>query len=373
MADGPKKKRAKKQGHRINKRGSLRLDIWTPIGRIARASGTSHLPTLNKMTAMLKEFATQEPLRLDILRSIREGTLSPLIVYEAHVTRRLDKLPTAETMTPLAGALDAWLPLAQCGEKHRAAHKTAITFLKESTRTTATLGDLPAAVRTIRLQLAKEGHAAQFNRVRSSVQAFVRDTLGRSSEIYLKVSDVKALQETKSRKNNPQSVAFIVELTRKIESRHVGALWGMALTGMGPKEFFDGWKIVGTGVHVPGTKRKGRDRLVPLVMSERFAGATGDRALTTEHRARKFAEALKVASGGTVQPYDLRRTYATWMEAAQIPRTRRRQYMGHSTKDVTDLYESHEVERYLTEDALKLEGFVRAGERETLKLEGRQA
>lgn len=367
------KKRAEKRGHRINKRGTLRLDIWTPIGRIARASGTSHLPTLNKMTAMLKEFGTQEPLRLDILRGIRDRKLDPLIVYEAHVTRRLDTLPTAETMTPLAAALDAWLPVAQCGEKHRAAHKTAITSLKDSTRKTSTVGELPTALRSVRLKMAKEGHAAQFNRVRASVQAFVRDTLGRNSEVYKGVSDVEPMEETKARKNNPQVVAFIIELARKIEAKHVGALWGMALTGMGPKEFFNGWRLEGSGIRVPGTKRKGGDRLVPLVMADRYAGATGERSLTTEYRARKFAQALKTASKGTVQPYDLRRTYATWMEAAQIPRTRRRQYMGHSTKDVTDLYEAHEVENYLIEDAKRLERFVRAGEKDTLKLEERQA
>ena len=366
-------KQAKKQGHRINNRGTLRLDVRTPIGRIARASGTPHLPTVNKMTAMVKEFGTQEPLRLDILRGIRDGKLDPLIVYEAYVARRLDLLPTAETMTPLIAALEEWLPLAQCGEKHRAAHKTAINTVKTASRKSATVGELPTILRAVRLKLAKEGHAAQFNRVRASVQAFVRDTLGQNSDTYKGVSDVMSMEETKARKNNPQVVAFVIELARTIAAGHVGALWGMALTGMGPKEFFDGWRLEGSGIRVPGTKRKGRDRLVPLVMADRFAGATGDRTLSTEYRARRFAKALKTASGGTVQPYDLRRTYATWMEAAQIPRTRRRQYMGHSTKDVTDLYETHEVERYLIEDAGKIEQFVRTAEKETLKLEGKQA
>lgn len=41
----------------------------------------------------------------------------------------------------------------------------------------------------------------------------------------------------------------------------------------------------------------------------------GERTLTTARRARNFGKALALASGGRVQPYDLRRTYATWMEA----------------------------------------------------------
>jgi hypothetical protein len=43
--------------------------------------------------------------------------------------------------------------------------------------------------------------------------------------------------------------------------------------------------------------------------------------------------------------------------------------MGRSLGDVTKFYEQNELERYLSEDAAKLEAFVRAGERETLKFE----
>lgn len=368
-----KKKTAKKQGHRSNKRGTLRLDIRTPIGRIARASGTMHLPTLEKITKMIREFGTQEPLRLNILRGIRDGQLDPLIVYEAYVSRRLDQLPTAETMSGLRSALDAWLPVSKGGKKQRAAHKTAINHLKQSSRADTTVAELPQALRHLKLTLAKQGHAAQFNRVRASVLAFVKFTLGKRHDLYKDVADVEKMEETKLRDNNPQSVAQIVELARKIESRHVSALWGMCLTGMGPSEFFDGWRIEGAAIRIPGTKRKARNRIVPLVLGDRFNRTTADREIATEWRSRLFADALRKASDGTVQPYDLRRTYANWMEAAQIPRTRRRQYMGHSIGDVTDIYEQHEVEAHLPGDAAKIEAFVRAAERETLRLEGRQA
>ena len=370
---GGRKKGAKKQGHRSNDRGTLRVDVRTPVGRIARASGTAHLPTLNRITAMLKEFGTQEPLRLDILRSVRDGKLDPLAVYEAYVARRLDQLPTAETMSPLVKSIESWLPVADCGEKHRAAHRTALNYVKESARAAAVVSDLPAVLRQIKLTLAKSDHPAQFNRVRASAQAYLRDTLGKRHELYKAVADITPLEEEKRRKNNPQTVAEVVSLARSIAAEHVGALWGMALTGMGPKEFFDGWRIEGLGVRVPGTKRKARDRKVPLVLGDRFASATGRRSLDADYRARLFAAALKKASGGKVQPYDLRRTYATWMESARIPRNRRRQYMGHAAGDVTDIYEQEEIARYLAEDAGKLEAFVRTGERDALKLEVRKA
>jgi integrase len=73
-----------------------------------------------------------------------------------------------------------------------------------------------------------------------------------------------------------------------------------------------------------------------------------------------FRAELSKASGETVRPYDLRRTYANWLEAAGVPRTRRKMYMGHGASDVTDLYERHEVERFLAEDAERLRRFVGA-------------
>lgn len=57
-------------------------------------------------------------------------------------------------------------------------------------------------------------------------------------------------------------------------------------------------------------------------------------------------------------PDDLRRTSSKWLELSGIPRTRRRMYMGHGAKDVTDLYERSEVTNYLVEDAKKLRAFL---------------
>jgi hypothetical protein len=67
-----------------------------------------------------------------------------------------------------------------------------------------------------------------------------------------------------------------------------------------------------------------------------------------------FRIALGEASGETVEPYDCRRGYATWLEAAGIPRTRWRLYLGHGATTVTDLYERHQVDAFLAEDAERL-------------------
>jgi hypothetical protein len=58
-------------------------------------------------------------------------------------------------------------------------------------------------------------------------------------------------------------------------------------------------------------------------------------------------------TGAPITPYDLRRTYMAWFQLATIPRTRRRLYMGHGAKDVSDLYEAYEVTEFLVADAKK--------------------
>ena len=56
--------------------------------------------------------------------------------------------------------------------------------------------------------------------------------------------------------------------------------------------------------------------------------------------------------------YDLRRSYATWLEAAAIPRTRRKLYLGHGARTVTDLYEWVDVNEFIAGDSLKLSRYV---------------
>lgn len=53
-----------------------------------------------------------------------------------------------------------------------------------------------------------------------------------------------------------------------------------------------------------------------------------------------------------------RDAYAQWMEAAGIPRTRRKMYPGHGATDVQDFYERHELDAYLAADAERMRGHI---------------
>ena len=58
-------------------------------------------------------------------------------------------------------------------------------------------------------------------------------------------------------------------------------------------------------------------------------------------------------------PYDLRRTYAQWLDLARIPQFRQDYYMAHGPKDLNALHKRmREVSASLGEDAAALGGLV---------------
>ncbi len=96
--------------------------------------------------------------------------------------------------------------------------------------------------------------------------------------------------------------------------------------------------------------RAGRDRFVTLT------GLWPIRQPAITYRA--FREALAEVSDRALTPYDLRRTFAHWMEEAGVARTRRRLYMGHDARDLLDSYELVDVQTFLEADAQELRDFL---------------
>jgi hypothetical protein len=136
----------------------------------------------------------------------------------------------------------------------------------------------------------------------------------------------------------------------------------MATTGMGAGEYWGRWSAHADRIHIEGTKRAGRVRDVPVVMPL---------AVPRMHR-RTFEDKLRERSARSIMPYDRRRTYANWLEAAGITRTRRRLYMGHGVGDVTSLYELHEVAGFLEADSATLRAFVGVDPMPSLRLHAEQ-
>lgn len=337
--------------HKQHRGKSFVLDRqFRGVGRIKRSSGTDDAKLFRLLDSMLTTLFKSG--RVDVLQAIHSGSLTALEVWSRYRLGELDRLPTVETMKPLKSELEAWLKTGETGTWNRQSRKYGVAAILRLARKNATVQDIRPLLRTY---ASKAKGPAMFNRTRAAMLAFVRDTIGRSHPIYGKLLEIRVKKEA-HRKGNPQTVEQLTALAEKLHAAHAATAWSMALTGMGPGELWGQWSQEKDRIHVRGTKRSGRVRDIPLI-----------RPISRPTRTyRAFLVALGEASGDTVLPYDLRKTFANWMESAGIPRTRRKIYMGHGATDVTDLYERHDVERYLKEDGERLRGFlgeapVRAG------------
>lgn len=329
--------------HKNANRGTLILDRqFRGVGRIKRASGTNDPKMFKLMDSMLSTL--RQSGRIDILQAIYSGALTPLEVWSRYRLGDLDRLPTVETLKLLKPSLEGWLTSAESGQWNRQSRKYAIAAILRLAKRSATVQDLPNLLRDYS---AKAKGPAMFNRTRAAMLAFVRDTVGKSHPIHGRLMDVRVKKERK-REGNPQTVEQLTILAGKLHPAEAAIAWAMALTGMGPGELWGSWTLMPDRIHIRGTKREGRVRDIPLV-----------RSISKPTRTyRSFLDAVGEASDQTVKPYDLRKTFATWMEEAGIPRTRRKLYMGHGNTDVTDLYERHDVTRFLKEDGAKLRGLL---------------
>jgi integrase len=70
-------------------------------------------------------------------------------------------------------------------------------------------------------------------------------------------------------------------------------------------------------------------------------------AMTVGH----FQKLLRKA-GAT--PYQGRKSFANWMEDAEVMRTVRRMLLGHGAKDVTDRYEKREISQLLADVRVRM-------------------
>jgi integrase len=323
------------------------------IGRIKKAAGTDHKPTIRRLNAMLDGLFNSG--RLDVLRGIQKGTYTPLQVYEFYRVNQLENLPTAATMGELEASMKSWIENKECSDAHRRSLHQSLRHIISVAHRTPAIADLPDLLEELRVKMQKAKHPRSFNLAKAAAQAFVKSKLKRNHPLYFAVMGVESLRVVQQRKKTPLLYAQIVQLMNDLCNESgkdvADTVWLMAITGMGPGEAWGDWETTSNSVWIHGTKRTGRNRVVPLLNPRRLHHPTIS--------YRSFREALK-ASTKDVTPYDMRRTYANWMEGAGIPRTRRKLYMGHGASDVTDLYERHEVQLFLDEDAERLRTFLGA-------------
>lgn len=342
--------------HKDKRGGSLIVDRkFSDVGRIKRASGTTDPTVFRKINRDLTRL--HDDGRLDILRALRDKRLSFLEVRDAIQRRALDKLPTGKGAASLDEAWRAWMGTLvvprDCSKKHKVTLEYTRRYLTGHAPK-ALVADLPRIVSEMRADLGQK-HPRSFNMVKSNVQTFLRETVGRAHPLWLAVAAVEPRKYRKTKKRRGLEPDEMLKYFPAPDTDPIDDIaWSMATTGIHAEEYWGEWHVKSDRIHVEGTKRGGRKRDIPLVR----------RPVVPWIARRTFEDKVRERTRD-IQVYDLRRTYSHWMEEAGIPRTRRRIYMGHGTKDVTDLYENAEVTRYLVEDAGRLSRFLGLSERES--------
>lgn len=332
--------------HRDGGRGSFILDrVIRGVGRIKLASGTTHRPTFKLLNDMLT--GLHERGRLDLLSALRDRILTPLQVWDAYRVGELERLPTATMLVPLLPAFKTWRETSRQSAESGKSRKNAGRHLEKHARKDARVADLPAILLDARRELAAAGHTVAFNRLKSAAQAFVRDTMGKASPLYRELTGIPRFAEVTTVVRRPQTVAALAAFAATLDEATRAAVWSMATTGMGPGEYWGTWERKLGYIHIEGTKRAGRVRDVP------------DLGRCTPPTIGMHAvEDRLVKANAPFAPYDLRRSFANWLEAARIPRTRRKLYLGHRAGDVTALYELHEIQAFLASDGETLKAYI---------------
>lgn len=324
--------------------GSLVLE-WErkPVGRIYRATGLKRSPQNEKTIARLK--AACETLfdqgRLDILEGIRDGLVHPMTLLQAQRREELSKLPTAEHLARLEPLMRSWAEATP--NRHSRMNRLAVLKAIHAHAPRASIGELPAAVESLMKAIA--GTPTLANRAREQAMAFIRDRFSLTHPLHLALQGLQS-QETKPvrRRIHLTPIEWRASLEKLGPARD--AWWGLCLTGMNPKEFWeDGWEIEGAGIRIHGAKAKSRERMIPLIAPIARPNVSRDVLIWHLNKIGLY-------------PYAARHSFSRWLEDSGIDPWRVRAYMGHSPANQTEAYQRGNMTPYLVPDAALLREFL---------------
>ena len=340
-----------------NSRGTFVLKRKYPaVPPIRRASGTTDPHMLERLERMCDTL--YERGRHDLLEGLATGRLKPLQVYARYRTDELERLPAADLLPPLLETYKSWAERAEGSAEHRRsrlkAHKRWAAIRGAEAMT---VGELATLLKLDREGRRVAGKAKSFNDGRAAAMAFVRDTISKRHRLHSEVADVPLLKATKRQRRVALTVEQLRDTVKALGEGAGGMAWTMAVTGMGNKEYWGTpWHTVPPShVVIEGSKREGRDRVVPYVcpltapvVQEKEFG----------RRLRALRSAGKLPATATV--YSLRRTFAVILANSGVPEARRRIYMGHSSAGtMTAWYEmSQEIQDYLAEDSKRMREYL---------------
>jgi integrase len=381
---------------------SKRIDrIFAGVGRVAISSGTDHAPTFRRINAMLT--GLYKIGRLDVLKGIRDGAWTPLVVLNFYERGQLDRLPTAETAASLATAFRTFATTYEASASYRADLMTSVRHVERVATKGHAVADAAKVLRALKETM--RGTPVAFNRLRTHLLAFASETQGKYTTLWNDLARVNRFKKAegtrvRSKLRRPLTVAeldlvcaafvdwpvyggrkgsqnrrgekTIKRVIRAADLANMAQV--LATTGMRPQEYWqrDGasWSVGAGHVAVRGTKTAAAVRptfwLAGLIVIEPKCGEQFFRA--------RFTEATEQALRVGLDLYSLRRTFAKLCESARLDASRKDAYMGHGPKTVGDLYLQTSVLPFVRDDGALVEAFItaeraRAAARPNLKLE----
>ena len=320
------------------------------LGRIRKASGTTDPATFGGIIGMLKTL--YQTGRHQILKEIQQGTIKAIDVYGYWIDGKLDHVPSSATLRPLSETFPGWLKQHDIAKSTRTIYEQQYDYFVRQVGDEVPLCDLPVALNEYREHCDEKEIYRSFNIVRTCFQAFINSQFSQDDSLYHRLRAVKKLKEVpkiESTTLSPAEVGFALETLMDIgKGDHLWMAETMYVSGMRLGEYLGNqWEALKDRVVIRGTKSKAAKRVVPLIDSHMFRATRGQ---------KMFRRALRIAG---IRPHDLRRSYAHLLEMAQVPRSRRLSYLGHSHADTLDRhYEAHEVSKYLIEDAERCRTYI---------------
>lgn len=349
--------------YRINNRGSYVLD-WRcrELGRVRRATGVHNAAMVRKLRTMMDNL--YETGRIDVLRNIKNGVVTPLEVYEHWRTQTLRKVPSVATLKPISD-IRSWIDTHEATDKTKQDYRNFVKRLTDVVGEDTVIASLPEALGKYREHCRGKNINRAFNLTRSVVQAYLNHNFGRHSEIWREASNVKPLPVSAKRDKRVLTVSevasFYMCLKMMEKPDHANMFQTMVMLGTNWKEYTGEWRVLEDRIEIEGTKRACRVRVIPRFTKSYTRPVCSYRYFTTVlHEASKEYDKETGDTRPHLTTHALRATFSHLLEMAKIPRSRRLSYMGHSGGDTLGkYYEKHEADAYLVEDATRVRTYIK--------------
>ena len=159
--------------------GTPMLDIVIPsLGRIHRHIGSEDPKVVKGVPAVV--YLCIEQGRLDVLERLRDGAITPIQLYDAYRTNRLNRLASAGAAVPLLPKLAEFERVYPKSEGYRKDIKLFRRQIEAIARKHATLWELPRLLMRVKTRYEAIGAPVTFNRHKRVAMSFATWALGQS-------------------------------------------------------------------------------------------------------------------------------------------------------------------------------------------------